>query len=76
MNDVSLGTYSSGITLIVLNSSTFAVESATNYNSSVSSFNPATLISDIGSIATGKYVLVGIKDNGYYNLSSAAYTAL
>ena len=64
MNDVSYGTFTRGITLIVLNETSFAVISTTTYDSGSSSFNPAILISDIGSISTGRYVLVGIKDDG------------
>ena len=64
MNDVSYGTFTRGITLIVLNETTFAKISATTYDSGDSNFNPATLISDITSIPTNRIVFVGIKDDG------------
>lgn len=64
MNDVSYGTFTRGITLIILNETTFSKVSATTYDSGNSSFNPATLISDINSIPNNRIVLVGVRDDG------------
>lgn len=78
LNDVSVSStvFTRGITIVVMDSTTFNIDSTKTYDSGNTSFDPTTMITDINAIAAGKYVLVGIRDNASYNLSTNVYTAL
>lgn len=47
-----------------------------NYDSGDSNFDPTLLINDINSIVEGNYVLIGIKEDGAFNMTTEVYNVL